>query len=354
MRCLPVSVRSSLAACLLACTGAPPGTPPTDTDTDPPPSPGVWAFEPVDGMVCGGGAPTGIGINRGSDPEKLVVYLVGGGACWDLLSCFGIASAQNLEVAWGEPQLQNELAPVEASGLLDRADPDSPVRDATWVYVPYCTGDLHIGTTVQTYNPVFEPNRRTHHVGHTNLGLVLDRLSAEQPDLARLWVVGGSAGGYAAQLQAHRFRDTWPDADLRVFADGAPMVQPGEGRWGLWRSAWQAALPPGCVDDCVTRLPNVLAHQAQTLPDVRFALATFTEDLIITLFLAQPIGGLNAAQSALIAEQYLPSDQLSVFRVEGTEHVMLGNAWAHSTADGTVLEDWFWRWADGESLPDAP
>jgi hypothetical protein len=346
---------------LSACTGpsTPPATVPadtsdpvdTDTDTDIEPQ-GEWEFEPVDGMVCGGGAPTGIGVNRGSDPSKLVVYMVGGGACWDALTCFVLATANNLEANWGEANLQAEIAAVEASGLLDRSDATSPVRDATWVYIPYCTGDLQIGNKLQYYDP-FSPTRATHHVGDNNLTAALERLSGEQPSLDRLWLVGGSAGAYAAQLQAHRFRSTWPSADFRVFADGAPMIQPGEYRWGLWQTAWDARLPPDCPD-CEASLPAVLARQASAMPEVPFALATTTEDQVITLFFAQPLGGLNGPQSALIADQYTPSDQLSVFRVEGTAHVLLGNPSAVVHPNGTVLEDWFWQWADGTDLPDAP
>lgn len=84
-----------------------------------------------------------------------------------------------------------------------------------------------------------------------------------------------------------------------------------------------------------------------------FALATTTEDTIITLFLAQPIGGMNAALNVLIAEQY-GAASLSVFRTPGTEHILLGNAGAWTSEDGTVLADWFDLWLNGEPLPDAP
>ncbi len=353
-------MRGLFTAMLLiaACTG-PSGGPPVETDVDSDSDTGTpidgewidqWSYEPVDGMVCGGGAPTGIGISEGTDPDKLVVYLVGGGACWDAVSCFVLEAAENLEAVWDEDDLRAELAPIEASGLLDRGDSDSPVHDATWVYVPYCTGDLQLGQSVRVHDPTFQPDRMTHHVGNTNLTHVLERLQADQPGLSELWVVGSSAGGYAAQMQAHRFRSTWPSATLRVFADGAPMVQPGEGRWGQWQNAWDAQLPPGCTD-CTTSMPAVLARQADAMPEVSFALATTTEDLVITLFLAQPLFGLNAAQSALIADQYGP-DHMGVFRVEGSEHLLLGAPDNVVASDGTVLRDWFEDWARGEVLED--
>ncbi|MEZ4320850.1 MAG: pectin acetylesterase-family hydrolase [Myxococcota bacterium] len=343
-------------ACTSGTTPAPVPVPLHTGDTavlpetgDPGPVDDGWAFEPVDGMVCGGGAPTGIGVNEGSDPTRLVVYLVGGGACWDGVSCFVLEAAANLEVAWGEAHLEAELGPVRASGLLDRDDTSSPLHTASWAYVPYCTGDLHIGDAVR-YHDVFNPARATHHVGNTNITLVLERLHAEHPDVEELWLLGSSAGGYAAQLQAHRFAETWPNAQLRVFADGSPMIQPGEGRWGLWQSAWNAQLPPGCTG-CSASLPAVLAHQAAALPNVPFALDTYTEDLVITLFLAQPLGGLAGPQAALIADQY-GSDQLSVFRVEGTDHTMLGNPTGVVGPGGVVLRDWVDDWVAGRPLTD--
>jgi hypothetical protein len=312
-----------------------------------------WQFESVEGMVCGGGAETGIGVNRGSDPSEMAIYMVGGGACWDAWTCFGLESAENLETAWGQVHMERELTLIQGSGLLDRSDATSPFSKASWVYIPYCTGDLHSGDSVREYDPVFNAGRLVHHAGENNLKLVVERLVQTHPDLERIWLIGGSAGGYAAQLQAHKFAGAWPDAELSVFADGAPMIQPGEGRWGAWRSAWNVEMPAECTD-CTSSFPAMLSARSAALPDVPFSLAVSSEDPVITLFFAQPVGGMNAALSGLISSHYSDSEQLSVFRETGTNHVLLGDAQNHVAEDGTVLHDWFMDWAEGEPLSDHP
>lgn len=347
-----------LTALLVGCDPATPTGPAdtdvdTDVDSDTDSSTTVeagWTFEPVDGMVCGGGHSTGIGVNVGSADDELVVVMAGGGACWDTASCFVFETAANLETNWGPTHLANEVQALDASGMMDRSDADNPYRNATFVYVPYCTGDMHSGDSVQYYD-AFNPSRATHHAGATNLAAALDHVSTQQPDVSQLWVLGISAGGYGAQVQAHQYRDTWPTAELRVLADGAPMIQPNEYRWSAWQQSWNAQLPPSCPD-CTQSFPAVLRAQSSALPDVNFALSTFTEDNVITLYFAQPIGGLNAAQTALITDQY-STDQLSVFRVTGTEHVMLSNPGAHAAANGESFTDFFWSWARGEFPADA-
>ncbi len=344
------------AALLLACNPATPtGSTDTDTgseadtDTDATVDEG-WHFESVDGMMCGGGDATGIGVNPGSNAEQLVVLMAGGGGCWDTASCFVFETAANLETAWGATHLANEVVALDASGMLDRTDLDNPYRNATYVYVPYCTGDFHSGDAIQYYD-AFNPNRATHHAGASNLSAMLDHVSAHQPDVADLWLLGISAGGYGAQIQAHQYRDTWPAADFRLFADGSPMIQPNEYRWPAWQQSWNIQLPPDCTD-CAQSFPAILQAQSTALPDVNFALATFTEDNVVTLFFAQPLGGLNTAQTGLINTQY-GTDQLSVFRATGTEHVMMSNPPAWTASNGETFTDFYWSWANGEFPADA-
>ena len=159
------------------------------------------------------------------------------------------------------------------------------------------------------------------------------------------------AGGYAVQLQAHRFRDTWPTAVLSVYADGSPMIQPGEYRWSAWRGAWNPELPSDCVD-CEARLPALFAHRVQQTPDVDYALDVTSNDTVITLFFAQPLGGLGPPLDAMAHDLYLDSDQLSVFRVDVEGHTLLEVANSVSTSEGVLLRDWFADWAAGEPLSD--
>ena len=339
---------------LAACEPLPPGPAPTDStdatdDTDAieeaPFSElpaGEWTYRPVDGMICGNGADTGVGVNPGEDATKVVVVVQGGGACWDTASCYVLKTATHVESGWGPAQLESEARTLDASPFFDRSAEDNPWSDATFVLVPYCTGDLHAGRSEGRYDPL-KPDRILHHHGDANMAAVSDLLAEQVGDAERAWVLGFSAGGYGAQLQADRFRDAFPDADLALMADGSPMVQPYDGRWGVFRSAWDMRLPD--CEGCSDTLTDVLEARVDALPDARFGLITTRSDQTITLYFSYPLDGLAPAIDRLVTDAYLPDDRLQAFVVEGNEHVLLGNP-ARTGPGGVVLGDWFEAWRD--------
>lgn len=330
---------------IVSCVGGPTKAPEPDTDepddTSAPLADG-WSFVPVDGMVCGNGSSTGIGVSPGSDPSQLVVFLAGGGACWDGLTCFVLSSASHIDHTWGEADLRAETAWLDRSGLLDRDDSANSARAATYAYLPYCTGDLHLGQSTRAHD-VFNPARITHHAGHTNLIAALRHLKSIAPAVSKVWVIGQSAGGYGAQLQADQFSDAWPDASLRVFADGAPLVHPYGTRWSEMSAAWEPRL---AVEGT---LPEQLAAHRLALPEVPFALTTHRDDLVITLYFNYPAGALGPAHTGLLAG-YDADLAGAAFALDGPDHTMLGTPDRWEGPDGTTVRDWFTAWRDGAAL----
>jgi hypothetical protein len=332
---------------LCACVGGPPSVPDDPDPVEPTAFEdlprGAWSYVPVEGMACGNGAPTGIGVHPGSTDEVLLV-VAGGGACWDALTCFVLNSAVHVRGGWGEAQLGSETSGLADFPLLDRARDDNPFREATWIYVPYCTGDLHAGRTVKAY-VAWEPDNRLHHVGDANFQALLRAVQSEIPAPSRAWAIGLSAGGYGVQLQADRIAGAWPEAEVALLADGAPMIRPAGGRWGEFRSAWDLRFPDGC-EDCGEGLPQVLAHQAAALPAVRLGLLTFLDDDVIALYLNYPAGGVERATVALLDGPYSETG-VAAFALPGDEHVMIGGLDERAAPDGTRLRDWITAWALG-------
>ena len=56
------------------------------------------------------------------------------------------------------------------------------------VFIPYCTGDLHLGFNTYNYT-----DRQVSHVGALNSILVLDWVKNAFPSPQRVYVLGGSA-----------------------------------------------------------------------------------------------------------------------------------------------------------------
>lgn len=303
-----------------------------------------WTWVEVEGSACGNGKRAGIGVWEGSDPSTVLFFMAGGGACWDWTSCYLFEGAANIEVNYSEAHFRREIQVVNSTGVLKR-DGDL-FADATWVYIPYCTADLHAGDSVGAYEAL-NPDRKIHHKGAVNIEAYLTYLRASYTEVGEVFVVGSSAGGYGAMLNYHRFQAAFPEGPVHVLADGAPMIPARDGRWGMWKSAWKMSFPDGC-EQCKDSLPAWAEHVISENQDSRFGLLTWDEDLVIALYFSYQ-WGLKEAIAKLIDENY-PGEagaQAAAFFKGGTEHGMLHNYKTLRDDDGNSLQNFVQAWAQG-------
>lgn len=294
---------------------------------------GEWEYVPIEGARCGNGSPLPVLVNRapGSDgTEPVFLYLQGGGACWDAVTCFVTRTATHVEDTLDEAALR-----AETPGL-SRTD-GGPWASATWIYVPYCTGDVHAGRRVATYDTATGP-REVHHVGADNLELLLARLHATVPSPSRIWFAGTSAGAYGVTLDFWRVRARWPGTRVDVLADSALMIDVGADRWETWKTSWDLSFPPDCAD-CADGFSRVLPHYAATIPEPhRYAALIFDDDAVIRSFFGFAPGEVRAAfapvRAAMSASMYQRS-----FVLAGEGHVLAGDL-TRTTSDGTTLGAW--------------
>ena len=88
---------------------------------------------------------------RRADPTKVVFFLDGGGACYDAATCAftGLGTGGEANYDWsiyGED-------PAREGGIFDFARAENPFRDYSFIYVPACTGDAHLGDVTRKYSP---------------------------------------------------------------------------------------------------------------------------------------------------------------------------------------------------------
>ena len=150
---------------------------------------------------------------READPTKVVLFLEGGGACFD---------ADDLRVhRWTRRPYDWNISPDDdpalMSGIFDFSNPENPFADYSFVYVPYCTGDVHLGNLTHEYSPELT----VEHVGMVNGTAALTYLAENFADAEQVVVVGESAGAVAAPLYGGLVSDLLPDAQVTVYADGA-------------------------------------------------------------------------------------------------------------------------------------
>jgi hypothetical protein len=196
---------AALAAALLvvACGGK----------KSPPTPPLTWTWVPIAGSMCNDGSPTGIAIEASAKPgADVIVFLDGGGACWDYLTCWQLHTAST--GPFGQAQFDARKTQL-AGTIFDRSAPGNPYKDFTFVFVPYCTGDVHSGDTIQTYIP---STQEWHHKGRVNVANAFDYLDAHLDAPAKVVVSGASAGGFGSLLAFTKAKATWPLGMLRLGA----------------------------------------------------------------------------------------------------------------------------------------
>jgi hypothetical protein len=360
----PPSISRVAWVALLCCTGfacgggkAGPGGGNLDggpgVDAAPlPGTPGAWTWVDIPGTSCDDGSMTGIAVNPApagaAGGGALFVYFMGGGACWDASTCFVLNTA--VHGPFGQAQWDGSGAPSVARAL-DRTRATNPFRDASYVFIPYCTGDLHAGNAVVTYD-VLGP-RPFAHVGRRNVEAILPRLRATWPAPARVVISGSSAGGYGATFNYDLFRQAYAGAQVALVDDAGPLLEGGgipDGHRAAWYANWRLGdvvdpLCPGCGGDLSALYPALVAKY----PQDRMALLTSLQDSVIrTYFLI--VLGLDFEQRlrSTITRQIAPATTFRVFAIPGESHTLLGTV-DTVTSGGVTLETWLSRMLSGDA-----
>ena len=236
-----------LLTLLVACDAAAPNPNPVPPTPIPAPeapalpdlTPNVWTpFSPGGETVCADGSPYTYYVRPGT-VNKLVVEFEGGGACWNGSTCAGAVYRPNVS---GGP-----AALTTITGIYDHANLANPVGDWYHVFVSYCTADVHLGDSTQTYT-TDSGEMTIEHNGQANVAAVLDWVGAEFEAPEAVFVTGCSAGAYGAALYTPQIATRYPDADITQLGDCGAGVIPetfATGTDGLRRWNIGAVLPDG-------------------------------------------------------------------------------------------------------------
>jgi hypothetical protein len=338
--------RFVLAIALLAACG-------DDTDNGTPPAlgttPKTWEYVAIDGAKCMDGSPTGIGVNLGTSGD-LVIYMEGGGACFNNDTCGHVAHPNG----WGTSEFELNIEPYNI-GLFDRLDDANPMHDATFVFVPYCTGDVHSGS-----KPDGMGGRQF--VGYVNVGADLDYLVPKSKSVRRVVLTGSSAGGFGALLNYDRTQNAFGETPVYLLDDsGPPLADPylTPCLQTMFRTSWNldAALPAGCTD-CTNAdgggLVNAVGWLADAHPDRRLGLVTSTKDGTIRSFYGygypdctqgaagypMPADAFDAGITDLRDSALASHSNFRVFSKDSEQHVWLLFEPETVSSSSKLLSDW--------------
>nr|AEI30657.1 lipoprotein [uncultured microorganism] len=222
---------------------------------------------------------------RKGKSDKTVVFFEGGGACWDSLTCsFPIGT--NLPQQFFVPTIPPSTNPASYDGIFRSDRADNPVRDWNFVYIPYCTGDIHTGSATKGYTSIGGPLPAgtpftLQHRGFDNFMAVLGWIKGNLGTPKQILVTGSSAGGYGATVNFAWIEDSFKTSRVSLIADASQGVTTAafdEGNPG--RNSWNPQLAPGVfgTDPSLVPGPEFMRRTALAYPRSKVAQFTTKED----------------------------------------------------------------------------
>jgi hypothetical protein len=194
--------------------------------------PGWNPIEPGGETICSDGSPYRF-FTRVGDPAKLMVYFQGGGACWTGATCDPDGRPTYKRVVEAELRSAAGTEPEEGAmhGIFAFGHPENPFADYSVVFVPYCTGDVHIGNAVAAYTAPAgktaegeehpEHEVTVHHKGWVNAQAALAWTTEHFRAPQTVFVSGSSAGAIPSPVYARQIAESYPEARLVQLGDGA-------------------------------------------------------------------------------------------------------------------------------------
>jgi hypothetical protein len=247
----------------------------------------TWAWVPFGNAYCANGTTTGIGVSRAAS-TRLLIYLQGGGACWSAATCYGSNPPVSFTTGYGASNFDTASNSTsllaEPGGFFDRDAKTNPFRNDTYVFVPYCTGDLHAGNNIVAY----DATHTAWHVGYANMTAYLDWLVRLLPSVTRVTLVGSSAGGYGALINWAQTQNAFGAVRVDMIDDsGTPvpnqLLAPTNDMWEKMLASWNlpATLPPNCPACLTDGFDALIPYYAAAQPGDKAAYLTYQYDMVL-------------------------------------------------------------------------
>ena len=223
-----------------------------------------WERVELPGTVCGNNSQYRFFV-RTTDSPNLLFFFEGGGACWDYDTCSGRASLGAANPNGIPEDYMQSFAATYVSPIVNGADPGLPFRARTdlvtkdWniVFMPYCTGDVHIGNAEATYEDPdgVEPPLEYKHNGYENVLAAATFAALRFQGIDKLLVTGFSAGGTASTAAYYFIRQRINAQRGYILNDSGPIfsapdaTSPSRRLHDFIRASWN-------LDSVLSQLPS--------------------------------------------------------------------------------------------------
>lgn len=319
----------------------------------------------IPGMICRDGSQTGIGYRVG-DPKKLAIYINGGGACFNEPTCASNPKSFNQDDWINLTQTRGH------DGIFNPDNPKNPLKDYSFVFIPYCTGDVHSGT--RTNGRALGVADTQRYVGSFNFIKAMDFIQPyfNYKNVEEVVLFGMSAGGYGVYVNFLEVAKRFPNAKITVINDSGALFSDAQAFPICLQLGFTAifGLPVpsdllGCCGNPALGLANVFEYSARKYPNAHFGFISSYEDATQRYFLSFGYNNCSGApgnqlpaplfHQALIDLRdnvLIPKSTWSTFYINGESHTMLGtdSLYYDRKVGGMYLYEWVDKLIKGERM----
>lgn len=229
------------------------------------------------GARCGNGSPYKIFVNLSPNTRNVQVFMEPGGVCFNYEQCAG-------KTAWGA--FNPEGVPDNYTSLLSYTNGklnvsttgalESPIyqriplttnqrlkmQDWTTIYMPYCSGDVHLGDNTKVYTSADgQATRVQHYSGVQNVMATLGWARTNLPRPAQVFLHGQSAGSVGSDAQKVAVRTVLNPSFRQFNMHDSGSMYPGD-----WTTSSPQEMPSSVM---YKRVASELFNFDASKPDAR-------------------------------------------------------------------------------------
>lgn len=326
----------------------------------------VWI--PRESMISRNAESMGYGAILNPDSDKLFIFLDGGGACFNGLTC-----NFNLD-RFSEEDFYERLA-SEQSLLLNRQSDVNQFKEWNFIFAPYATGDVHVGINPSVDVTNNGPANQAM-VGATNFSVILSDLNAyftSNGGLSEIVFAGSSAGGFGVMPNYFQLKtvlgENVPTTAIidagQIFRDETLLTSCLVEQW---ESIWDiSASLPADLNTIVQQtysydIQKVYEYSSLMYPEDNFGFLSYYQDGTNTFFYSFGQENCSYPPQNLVSGAEFKSglldlksevldglDNWKVFYKTGTSHTFLGDANLSQSINGTSLNQFLLQLRQGEA-----
>lgn len=246
--------------------------------------PGDWVWIPRADTSCRDGSTTGVGVRLLPEADAVMIYLQGGGACYDAKSCEQNANAPIAGERFSHHKFNQWAATLGNQGIFNTKNPSNPVAGWNHIYIPYCTGDLHGGYRENARVPGVPGKQQF--LGYRNVQRILQLVSPHFRDAGDVALVGASAGGFGVLINYPQVVEAFGGRSVAALVDSAPVLPESTIKTSCFERKLAATLGlqlpdhcPECADPSKGGFINLYSYLSHAYPHGRYAFASADADL---------------------------------------------------------------------------